>query len=280
MMVYFYDFAGISFKVCLYDGLIVTPFGILSEFETQKKECSYTVNISENDFFPHPVGECVFSSENKIVYLDGDTEYIYIGSVSNGPLGAYMYIVCNDDHNDVMIKGVKDGEIPHRNIIESMTAVHAISRNGGVLLHSSYINVNGKAILFTAPSGVGKSTQAQLWCEYEKAELINGDRSVIYPECVCGVPYCGSSGVSKNVTLPIVAIVYLSQAPTDSIEKLNGVRAFRKIWEGCCVNVWNKSDVERSVKTISDVVSSVAVYHLACTKERSAVDILKKELDI
>ncbi len=276
----YYNFADISFKVSIADGLTVTENGILSEFKTEKCQCEYSVNISGNDSFPDAVGECVFSSDNRIVFAEDNTEHIYIGSVSGGISGAYMYIRCFKNENTVFVRGLYNGEIPQRILINSMTAIHAVCNNGGVLFHSSFIKVCGKAILFTAPSGVGKSTQAQLWCEYENAELINGDRSVLYPGRACGVPYCGSSGVSKNADLPICAIVYLSQAPADSVKRLYGVSAFRKIWEGCSVNMWNKNDVEKAVKTVSDIVSDIPVYHLSCTKQRSAVDILKRELGL
>ena len=276
----YYNFADISFKVSVAEGLFVTQNGILSEFQTDPREYDYSVNISENGTFPPPEGECVFSSENRIVYFKDRTEYIYIGSVSSGISGAYMYIRCFENENTVLVRGLLNGEIPQRILINSLTAVHAVCDNGGVLFHSSFIKIGKNAILFTAPSGVGKSTQAQLWCDFEGAELINGDRSVLYPGRACGVPYCGSSGVSKKADLPLRAIVYLSQAPADSVKRLYGVSAFRKIWEGCSVNIWNKNDVEKAVQTVSSIVSDVPVYHLSCTKQKSAVDILKRELGL
>ena len=41
----------------------------------------------------------------------------------------------------------------------------------GIILHSSFINFENKAILFSAPSGTGKSTQADLWKKYKNAEI-------------------------------------------------------------------------------------------------------------
>lgn len=47
------------------------------------------------------------------------------------------------------------------------------------ILHSAYIRHRGRAILFSAPSGTGKSTQASLWAQYAGAEIINGDRALL-----------------------------------------------------------------------------------------------------
>ena len=52
-------------------------------------------------------------------------------------------------------------------------------QNRIIHLHSSYIIYHDKAILFTGPSGIGKTTQAELWRDYQGAEIINGDVTLI-----------------------------------------------------------------------------------------------------
>ena len=47
------------------------------------------------------------------------------------------------------------------------------------LLHSSRIAVCGKAVLFTAPSQTGKTTQARLWSFFEHAEMVGNDRTIL-----------------------------------------------------------------------------------------------------
>ena len=59
----------------------------------------------------------------------------------------------------------------YRKIVESMLGYDTL------LMHGAVIAVGNKAWLFTAPSGTGKSTQAELWERYRNAEQINGDRS-------------------------------------------------------------------------------------------------------
>ena len=153
---------------------------------------------------------------------------------------------------------------------------------GGCILHASYIAWKDKAILFTAPSGTGKSTQAALWQTLQGAEVINGDRAVIRMDAgvpvACGLPYAGSSGICKNRTLPLAAIVYLSQAPETELHTLTGYRAFRRIWEGFSLNVWNRQDLLTGTEIVDEIIRKVPVFHLACTPDESAVTILEQEL--
>ena len=44
-------------------------------------------------------------------------------------------------------------------------------QHGGLLLHASLIKFNEKAVAFAGPSGVGKSTQAELWHTHMGAEI-------------------------------------------------------------------------------------------------------------
>jgi hypothetical protein len=113
-------------------------------------------------------------------------------------------------------------------------------------------------------------------------EVINGDRSAVRlvdgEVCACGIPFAGSSNICKNITLPLGAIVYLKQAPRNQIRRLRGAEAFRKVWEGCSVNTWDKADVAAVSETVQQVVCAVPVYELACTADEQAVKILEEAL--
>lgn len=86
---------------------------------------------------------------------------------------------------------------------------------------------------FCGRSGIGKSTQANLWKEYENALILNGDRCAVGfvdgAANAFGLPFCGTSGICLNFSLPIAAIISLGQAPENRITRLSGVRALRAI---------------------------------------------------
>ena len=72
-------------------------------------------------------------------------------------------------------------------------------RRDSMILHCAYIKYCGAAILFSAPSETGKSTQAGLWEKYRGSETVNGDRALLRKIdgrwTACGWPVCGSSEI-------------------------------------------------------------------------------------
>ena len=65
-------------------------------------------------------------------------------------------------------------------ILESADMFDILAGYGQLVLHSSYVlTQSGAAVLFSGPSGIGKSTQAALWQQYAGADVINGDRTLL-----------------------------------------------------------------------------------------------------
>ena len=149
-------------------------------------------------------------------------------------------------------------------------------------LHASVIEWRGRGILFTAPSGTGKSTQAQLWHDIEGAEIINGDRGILRRDDgryrVYGSPYAGTSGIYVNQSAPVGAIVVLSQGQEDRLERLRPTNAFRKLYRESTVASWDAGFVETLTARLMELIGDVPVYHLACRPDEGAVETLKTEL--
>lgn len=279
---HFYELAGIRYrflipKKCPWDG-----FRKLTDYQVRPGVWDIECVLSTPEELSPPVGQLCHHIPSRQVYQAGETEISYHGSVASSLEGAYLRIERQGTSCQIQLKassfpkGITDDVI-----LTCMQAVHHIAQAGGFLLHASWICFRGKAILFTGPSGMGKSTQAALWERFRDAELINGDRAAIFPTPagaeVRGIPYCGSSGVNKNRIMPLAAVVCLSQAPENSVSRLSGVAAFRRLWEGCSVDLWNQSDIAKCTQAVVSTVSAVPVYHLACTPDERAVQILEKE---
>lgn len=278
------DLAGIILRITGADSEIFREPGILRPFLTDAETVRREVTCGIVDALPEPRGDCVYHDASRWVYRDGDAVVSYLGAVGNDPELAYIRAERREDSTDVRVK--RDAlldHIPPKTVLYALETEHLVVENGGFLLHCAYVSDQGGAILFTAPSGVGKSTQAELWRRHRGAEVINGDRAVVRlrdgkPEA-WGVPFSGSSGISKYACLPLRAIVYLSQAPETTIRPLTGVRAFRRVWEGCSLHTWDRDDVARCSDTVMQTIGQVPVFHLACTPDESAVLALEAELN-
>ena len=157
-----------------------------------------------------------------------------------------------------------------------------LKRHGTMILHSSLVRWNGKAILFSAPSGTGKSTQADLWEKYMGSETLNGDRSGLRKIdgvwIAHGLPYAGSSGIYRNESAPIAAIVMLSPGPENVIEPLRPAQCLRRIFPEVTLHRWDPEFMDWGIRQITDLVSSVPCYHLSCRPDRGAVELLHKTI--
>ena len=230
-----------------------------------------------------PEGREIAAFPGYRVYESGEEQIRYIGSVKESWGNAYLRAMHNGREHHIQLKASEYNDaIGVKTVLNAMAAEHLILEKQGIILHASFIEHNGQAILFTAPSGTGKSTQAELWAKHRGADIINGDRAVIRlidgNPYACGIPFAGSSSYCKNATLPLAAIVYLGQAPETSIERMTPVAAFRKIWEECTVNIWDADDVELATNIVLDIIIQTPLYYLPCTPDESAILALENEL--
>ncbi len=257
--------------------------GILAPFLLPECPHQQEMDIRLTDELPPAAGVCVFNDPARRVYRTGNALVTYIGSVGRSADDAYIRVVREGTRRTAQVKrSTVPDRIHAKTVLTAMEAEHIIVEYGGFLLHASCIEVNGEAILFTAPSGTGKSTQAALWEKYRGAEVINGDRIAV---CMGengaearGVPFAGSSGISKSRRLPLRAIVHLAQAKATTVVPLGGYRAFRYLWEGCSVYTWDRTDVSMCADTVQQVLARVPMYHMACTPDETAVAALETAL--
>lgn len=277
------NLAGMILRITGADEEMFTDPGILAPYVVESETVDREVDCVIAKRLPEPEGTCIFHNPSRWVYRQADKVVSYMGAVEQSPKQAHIRAEHGPGGTKLQVLPTsRSGRISPRTVINGLEAEHWIAQNRGILLHCSYISHGGGAILFTAPSGVGKSTQAELWRVLRGAEIINGDRAVVRPGEngleAWGVPFSGSSGISRFCRLPLRAVVCLSQAPETSIRPLSGIRAFRPVWEGCSVHTWNREDVELGSETVQRIAETVPVYHLACTPDESAVRALEQAL--
>lgn len=199
-------------------------------------------------------------TNKKYAWLDEDKNIIYYDDLQQKKVLTYMFC-----------------------IMELIGIEHTLCKHKTFMLHSSYINYNENAILFSGPSGMGKSTQADLWQEFERVEIINGDRTAISKNLgswhAYGLPFAGSSKIYKNKTLPIKAVVILKKGKENCIRKAKTMEAFKSLYSEITVNSWNKKDVETIIELVENFIKEVPIYVLSCLPDKGAVDLLKKEIE-
>ena len=240
-----YRFAGIEITASIPDPWMYEDDSCLKPFRVSQVEAPHVFRFTRVQSLEQPEGELKAIIPGVRAYGGGERSVRYIGSVDECWENAYIRAEFGGKNHSVQVRtGENITQIGVKTVLNALCAEHLVAQNDGFVFHCAYIAHNGAAILFTAPSGTGKSTQAELWRKHRDAEIINGDRAAVRVKdglpVADGIPFSGSSAYCENCTLPLAAIVYLSQAPRTTIRKLRPIEAFSKIWEGISVNAWEK----------------------------------------
>ena len=174
------------------------------------------------------------------------------------------------------------GKISAKNALEESGIFRMLAEHGGVVLHSSYVlTKQGEALLFSAPSGTGKSTQAELWRKFAGAKVINGDRALIKAQngvTANGIFFSGTSGICENVTAPIRAIVLLRQSFANELKKVSGKEAFMRLLPQCSYYPKEEENLKLVTGILAEIISAVPIYDFGCVPEKSAVTALNEVL--
>lgn len=232
-------------------------------------------------------GEVIYSSlEYDILRKsDGKIWRISKDAVENNQL--YAVSRAKEDGKCVNISFLKGNEAHFDDTNNSFSHSRweeIMMRQGRAILHAALVETSFGGLLFAGPSGIGKSTQAGLWKRLEQAQIINGDRPILYKEkksskwLGCGSPYAGSSNCYVKKSLPVKAIIFLNQGEDCRIQRLSLSEAFKKVYANCTVYSWNKAFVEGIAELAVNLAAEVPIYSLQCTPDRKAVEIVKKEL--
>lgn len=165
-------------------------------------------------------------------------------------------------------------------LLASSEAAFIFPEHDAFILHAAYIVHEGKAILFTAPSGTGKSTQAEFWKNERGAEIVNGDRVLITRRCgrfyANGVYASGTSGICHNVTAPIRAVVLLEQGEDNALNAVSPRMLFLRILCECSYDMKDSGQCDKITELVSDMINTVPVVCYRCRNSSDSVEALER----
>lgn len=101
-----------------------------------------------------------------------------------------------------------------------------------LLMHGAVVAKDRYAYAFIAPSGVGKSTRAQIWLnEFPDSFIVNGDKPFIKitenEVLACGSPWSGKEGWNTNAIVPLRAMFFIERTEkTITVEEISIGKAF------------------------------------------------------
>lgn len=166
-------------------------------------------------------------------------------------------------------------------LILQMFYANAVQRKT-ILFHSSLVEFEKKGFMFLGPSGIGKTTQAELWNKYCNALIINGDAVFVQetPEAFLGwgTPWHGSSPYCENTSVPLKAMIVLKQAPENSIRELTGFEKVSAVSNNVFYPRWLENGMELCLETLDHLLSRIPVYELSCRPDEEAVKLTEETI--
>lgn len=145
----------------------------------------------------------------------------------------------------------------------------------GMLLHASAVVVDGRAYLFSAPCGTGKSTHTKLWLRVfgERAAILNDDKPALRLEdgvwYAYGTPWSGKHDISTNIRARVAGICFLHRAPENKIEPFGGAKAIFSLLEQTARPAG--ADQRMKIMVLLDkLLTQVPVWQMGCNMDPQA----------
>lgn len=155
----------------------------------------------------------------------------------------------------------------------------ALTRRGGIAIHTSVIVNHGRAVMFLGESGTGKSTHTRLWREHVAgSHLLNDDSPILRiidgTPTAFGSPWSGKTPCYRNKSYPLAAIVRLSQAPHNSMHRLPTIAAIGALLPSCPPSFAYDAALQDCVcNLLSEVIATVPVFRLECLPDAAAAEL-------
>ena len=144
------------------------------------------------------------------------------------------------------------------------------------VFHGAAISYGGRAFLFTAPSGTGKTTHIKLWREYigNEVDIINGDKPIIRfiddVPYACGTPWQGKEDYGTNEMLPLRSIAFFDRGIENRAFEIPLSEAVTRMASQIYLPKENPKNTLLAMSLLDKLVRSVRLVRLECNMDIEA----------
>lgn len=182
----------------------------------------------------------------------------------------------SDIDYEVSVGGISDYDVCESLAIYRKICKKILADYNGILFHSAAIKYKGRAYLFTAKSGTGKTTHIKLWKDLlgDKVSIINGDKPILRFKddeiIVYGTPWQGKENYGSNINAPLGGIFLLNRGVQNTVEKTDSKTAL-KFMLAQTLRYQNKENVENLLSFMEKIILKIPIYILHCNMDISSV---------
>lgn len=172
---------------------------------------------------------------------------------------------------------VSEDEIKQRNTSNPLSAelfMHALSvgdelpAHNRLLFHGCAFEWQGKAWIFTGPSGTGKTTQYVQWklLYGDEIHAINGDKPVLEfrDDCIMvhSSPWRGKEHMGILPCAPLGGIIYLNKAEENSVGRITPQEAANPMLRQILFNAPNEECIRKAAALEEKMLETVELWRL------------------
>ena len=153
----------------------------------------------------------------------------------------------------------------------------------GFQIHASSVILEGKAYLFSAPSGTGKSTHTEKWVRLFNARYLNDDKPALRLVddrwMAYGTPWSGKHDLSRPEKVPLGAIAFLRRGTENKIERLQPQDAI-PYFISQLLRVIPASLMEQQLSLLDRLLRDIPVYLLYCRNDDEAAQVSRAAMEV
>ena len=254
----------------------------IEKYEIDKCKVNHSIETLMVKEITTPIGTPSIQMDSRFIFESEQGEIIVIYK-NKQPV---ILIEKDFDYKKILLyikeglNGVSEIEYVYTGIIfMELCLFHSIQS-----LHGSAIQFKNQVIIFSGPSGVGKSTHVEYWKELDSTvKIINDDKPLLSlvkdRVFASGSPWSGKTRMNENISLPLHSIVFLEQGKTNEIIKLSKqekiIHIMRNINRPRQSELWNNT-----LKILEAIVEGISMYKAIVTNSIDAADVVKKEIGV
>lgn len=152
-----------------------------------------------------------------------------------------------------------------------------------IAVHSSSIIYQDKAYIFSAPSGVGKTTHTNFWKTLYDIEFLDGDVTALCKKkdtvYAFGLPWCGTSKLFQNKKVPLGGIFFLQQSCHNTMYPLNLFEAILRLSARCFTPTWTAELADKNIQIAENIASETICAVVSCLPDEEAAKTVKTFID-
>lgn len=184
-----------------------------------------------------------------------------------------LQITSDTEHPEFWKQYAKDPETVQPKSVETMDLItktcNVLLRYRRCLFHGTAFLWHGKAWIFTAPSGTGKTTQYLLWKLRYRDELtiLNGDKPILEfrddgTVWVRPSPWRGKECMGTMDSAPLGGIIYLKQGTENVVERLDPSSAAIRLFLQFLILLDVPQTVDRVCTLETELIRACPVWEL------------------